>query len=310
MKKLGKLTKLDLRQAWKHEATDLTRWMVEPENIVQLCEELDIEVEEVRREEAVGRFNVDILAKEVETGRVVIIENQLEVTDHKHLGQLLTYAAGHDASIIIWVVADYREEHQRAIEWFNRHMPETISFFLVKLELWSIGNSDPAPRFNVVARPNYWGKVVREAGKGNKESETKLVQQEFWEALKTYGIERGTKVSLNQKAHPQHWYTISIGTSRAHMNLTLNTVKQRLGCEIRIPNDPALYQKLMNEKEVIDRELAGLNVEWRELPDKAASRIIALHPADPLDLRTWPGQFEWLISTAERFQQTFKGRVK
>jgi hypothetical protein len=310
MNKLGKLTQVDLRAGWKHEAGELTPWMVESENIAQLCEELDIEVEDVRREESVGRFNVDILAKEVETGRVVIIENQLEVTDHKHLGQLLTYASGHDASIIIWVVADFRDEHKQAIEWFNRHMPKAISFFLIKLELWSVDGSAPAPKFNVVCRPNDWGKEMQAAGQGNKASETKLQQQEFWEALKAFAAEHSSEVVLSHKASPQHWYNITLGRSGVHLALTINSVKQRLGCELYISNNAQLYARLVADAPAIERELAGLNIEWRELPERAASRIIALHSGDPADQTKWPEYFTWLLNTAESFQKAFKGRIK
>lgn len=310
MGKLGRLTKVDLRTEWKNEALELTPWLAQKENLAILCEELEIEVQNVRREEAVGRFSVDIVAEESVTGRVVIIENQLEVTDHKHLGQLLTYAAGHDASIIVWVVSDYREEHLQAIEWFNRHMPEKISFFLVKLELWTINGSERAPRFDVVARPNYWAKTMKQAVKGDSRSELKLTQQQFWEAFKEYAAKHGAKVSVAQKAHPQHWYDITFGTSRAHITLTMNTTKQRLGCEIYIPDAPDLYAGFYTRKADVERQLEGLELEWMELPNRTASRIITLHPCDPLDQTQWPSYFGWLQKTAERFQQVFKPLVK
>jgi len=310
MNKLGRLTKVDLRTEWRHEARELTPWLAQKENLAILCEELEIEVDKIRVEEFGGRFKVDIIAEETKTGRVVIIENQLEVTDHTHLGQLLTYAAGHDASIIVWVVPDYREEHQQAIEWFNRHMPESISFFLVKLELWTINGSERAPRFDVVARPNYWAKTLKQAGKGDVESETKLTQQQFWEAFKEFATTRGTKISVGQKAHPRHWYDIPIGTSRAHLSLMMNTTKERLGCEIYIPTDQELFARLFAQKERIQEQLNGMSLEWRELPHRTASRIITLTPGDPLDQSRWPTYFTWLLQTAERFQEVFKPLVK
>lgn len=310
MGKLGKLTKVDLRTEWKNEAQELTPWLTKPENMAILCEELEIEVQNVRREEAVGRFSVDIVAEESVTGRIVIIENQLEATDHKHLGQLITYAAGHDASIIVWVVADYREEHLQAIEWFNRHMPERISFFLVKLELWTINGSEHAPRFDVIARPNYWAKTMKQAIKGDLDSETKLTQQQFWESFKQFATMHGARISVAQKAHPRHWYDVPLGTSRAHMALTMNTTKQRLGCEVYIPADPDLFARLSAEKEKIEQQLNGLALEWQELPNRTASRIITLYPCDPMDQRKWVDHFDWLLQTAERFQQVFKPLVK
>ena len=158
---LGRITKINPRKIWAHEALDFTQWMVREENIGVLCEELQINISNVRAEASAGRYNVDIVGDEIDSSRKVVIENQLESTDHKHLGQLLTYASAFDASIIVWVVTDYTEEHRQAIDWFNRNMPESISFFLVQIEVYRIGNSDPAPKFNIVCEPNNWGKTVK-----------------------------------------------------------------------------------------------------------------------------------------------------
>ncbi|MCB0489938.1 MAG: DUF4268 domain-containing protein, partial [Cyclobacteriaceae bacterium] len=223
-KKLGSLKKVDLRSVWGHEALDFTRWLAQEENINELCQELDIEIENIKPEESAGRYSVDILAVEVDSNKKVIIENQLESTDHKHLGQILTYASAHDASIIVWVVRDYTEEHKQAIDWFNRHMPEQISFFLVKIELWQIGQSEPAPKFNIISQPNYWAKTLRSATsqeKGNP-SELKLQQQKFWQSFKDYVNKSGNQfgISLGKTPRPQHWYEISYGTSKALISLT------------------------------------------------------------------------------------------
>ena len=141
--KLGKLTRVDLREYWKHEALDFTRWLAEPENIELLADEIGIGIQITQTEASVGRFNVDILAEEENTGRKIIIENQLEMTDHTHLGQLITYAAGLDAEFVVWIVRDVREEHQQAVDWLNEHTDEGINFFLVAIELWRIADSSP-----------------------------------------------------------------------------------------------------------------------------------------------------------------------
>ena len=127
------------RDIWKHEAHDFTQWLAKDENIEILCEELELNLENIKPEAAAGRYNVDIVADDIDTKRKVIIENQLESTDHKHLGQLLTYASAYDASIIVWLVTDYTEEHRQAIDWFNRNISESISFFLVQIEVYRIG---------------------------------------------------------------------------------------------------------------------------------------------------------------------------
>ena len=119
--KLGQIATVDLRDVWPHEALDFTKWLSENENLEILSEAVGIELELVETESSVGSFNVDIFADEVGTGRKVIIENQLEETNHDHLGKIITYAAGKDAEVVIWIVAHARDEHKQAIEWLNQH---------------------------------------------------------------------------------------------------------------------------------------------------------------------------------------------
>ncbi len=158
---LDELKKVELRTVWAHEALDFTKWLAEDENLAMLSDAVGVELELVETESSVGSFNVDIYAQEAGTGRKVIIENQLEETNHDHLGKVITYAAGKDAEVVIWVVARARDEHRQAIEWLNQHTDSEFGFFLVEIELWQIGGSKPAPRFNVVEQPNEWTKAIK-----------------------------------------------------------------------------------------------------------------------------------------------------
>jgi len=307
--KLGALKTVDLRSVWGHEALDFTRWLAQEENITLLCEELDIEIESIKPEESAGRYSVDILASEVDTGRKVIIENQLESTDHKHLGQILTYASAHDASIIIWVVKDYTEEHKQAIDWLNRHMPEQISFFLVQIEVWRIGESDPAPKFNIISQPNYWAKTIKSAAsqeKGNP-SELKLQQQRFWQSFKDFVNKSGNKFAINlgKTPRPQHWYEISFGTSKALISLTFNTRQNQIGCGLYIHRDENFYRKIEVDTMAIKEEL-GQDIEFLDLPDRTAFRILKPYSGDPTDETRWPEYFQWLNDQAGKFQKVFK----
>ncbi len=160
---LDKLKKVNLRDVWQHEAHKFTKWLAEEENISELSEEIGIDIEVIQTEANVGSFSVDILAKEVESERKIIIENQLEKTDHDHLGKLITYASGYDAEFIIWIVKTAREEHINAINWLNENIVENINFFLIEIELWKIGESKPAPKFQIIARPNDWAKTIKTA---------------------------------------------------------------------------------------------------------------------------------------------------
>ena len=148
---LSRLKQVDLREAWQHEAYDFTKWLAENENIELLSDEIGVEIVIIEKEASVGRFNVDILAEESNTGNNIIIENQLEKTDHDHLGKLITYAAGIDAGIVIWVVKETQEEHQQAVEWLNEKTNTELSFFLVQIELWQIDDSNYAPKINAVS---------------------------------------------------------------------------------------------------------------------------------------------------------------
>ena len=208
MAQLGKLVKVDLRKVWEHEARDFSGWLVKDENLELLSEELGIEIEAVGTEESSGRFRVDILAKEANSGDYVIIENQLEATNHDHLGKVITYAAGYDAKYIIWIVREVLDEHQKAIEWLNEHLDDSISCFLVKIEVWQIGDSKPAPRFEVISLKNNWAATLKRAISSDELSPNKLKQQEFWGALRENFKSRDTNMRV-QAPLPQHWLNFS-----------------------------------------------------------------------------------------------------
>ena len=174
---LDQLNRIDLRKVWPNEARDFTKWLSVESNLNMLGNAIGIELELVETESSVGSFNVDIYAQESGTGRKVVIENQLEDTNHDHLGKVITYAAGKGAEVVIWVVARARDEHRQAIEWLNQHTDSSFGFFLVEIELWSIGDSLPAPRFNVVEQPNEWTKTIKLS---ECLSETERTKLSYW----------------------------------------------------------------------------------------------------------------------------------
>ena len=140
---------------------DFTPWLAEDDNLTLLADAVGLEITVDETESSVGDFNVDIYATETGTDRKIIIENQLEDTNHDHLGKLITYASGKSADIVIWVVKRAREEHRSAIEWLNNHTDENIAFFLVEIKLYQIGSSDIAVKFEVVEKPNDWTKKIK-----------------------------------------------------------------------------------------------------------------------------------------------------
>lgn len=303
--KLSTLKKIDLRTYWKHEALDFTQWLIKEENIHLLSDEIGIFLTHVKAEETTGRYSVDIVAKDADSDKNVIIENQLEITDHKHLGQLITYASGFNASVIIWIVKEAREEHQKAIEWLNSNTNAQLSFILIQMELWQIDDSAFAPKFHILVQPNDWAKQLQNASNEPKElTNTKLAQLEFWTQFIRYAKDSNTKLRVSRKPRAQHWYDISMGSSEAHISLTMNTRDNLIACEIYIPNAPNIYKKFENNKTAIEDEL-NFSLEWMPLENKKASRIKTETSADVNNEEHWPQYFNWLQTTAEKIINAF-----
>lgn len=303
---LSKIEQVDLREAWSMEP-EFTRWLSEEENLAALGEELGLDLSLIQTEANVGDFNVDILAEETGTGVKVIIENQLETTDHDHLGKLVTYASGHGAGYIIWIFKEVREEHRQAIDWLNEHTNDDVNFFAVKLELWRIAGSTPAPKFDVLSRPNEWAKTVKRQSSHGEPSEGKLRQLEFWTRLHDYADQHKTDVRL-RSPRPQHWTNISIGNSEAHVALTMHMREGRLGCELYIRRNKPLFQYLRDQKETIETEL-GTKLEWIEATK--ATRILETVSGFNIENEgEYEKHFDWLLSRASAFKKTFAGRIK
>jgi hypothetical protein len=305
---LGKLEKVPLRDIWSNEATNFTTWLAKEENLEILSEEIGIDINLLQTEANVGDFNVDILAEEENTGRKIVIENQLEVTNHDHLGKIVTYASGHDAEIIIWIVKDVRDEHKQAIDWLNEHTDEKINFFAIKMELWKVGDSSPAPKFQIISKPNDWAKTIKKSTGQSTLTQTKLSQLEFWNKFIEYSEEKGNNLRL-RKANPQHWYDLSVGSSDAHISLTINTQLNEIGCELYIQDKKELFTQLRENKEKIEAELEE-TLNWMELEGKKASRIKLVKNADINNLENREEYFEWLKIKAEKFIEVFSKYIR
>ena len=300
---LARLRKIDLREQWKHEPTDFTNWLAEDENLRLLSDEIGIDISLIQTEASVGKFNVDIFAEEENTGRKIVIENQLESTNHDHLGKLITYASGFDAEIVIWIVKDVRDEHKQAIDWLNEHTDDKINLFAIKMELWQIADSPFAPKFQIVSKPNDWAKAIKKSTSQSGLSDTKLMQLEFWTRFKEYAQNNNSPLRL-RKAYPQHWYDISIGSSKAHLALIVDTQNNQLRCEFYIPDSKEVFHALYNYKDEISKEIDS-NLEWMELEGKKASRIRTIFNIDVTTNDNWEQSFSWLMDQSHKFQSIF-----
>lgn len=296
---LGKLKKIDLREAWKHEALDFTQWLAKDENLALLSEEIGVDINLIETEANVGSFNVDILAED-SNGRKIVIENQLESTNHDHLGKIITYASGYNAEIIIWIVKDVRNEHKQAIDWLNEHTDEKINFFTIKLELWQIDGSPYAPKFQIISKPNEWAKIMKAPISSLTERKLKLL--DFWTALNEYLNNKNSEINP-QKPSSDHWNIISVGTSKAHISLTALAKEKKIGCEFYIPDNKELYFYLIEHKEEIE-QIFGQELYWQELKGKKASRIsISRDNFNLYEDNDWEKDFAWFENNAIRLKK-------
>jgi hypothetical protein len=312
---LGRLERVELRNIWTSEAADFTPWLARPENLVVLGETLGIDLELEAQEQSVGPFRADILCKDIDTGAWVLVENQLERTDHNHLGQLLTYASGLQAVTVVWIAARFTEEHRSTLDWLNKITDESFRFFGLEVELWRIGASPAAPKFNIVSKPNNWSRSVAQAARGIDQAElsdTRAMQREYWVAFNNVLSATHGPLSGNRKAQPQSWMAYSIGRTGFNLGAVMIRPKRQIRAELYIAGDDAkAFQALLAaQKEAIERDL-DYPLLWEELPARRDSRIsVSLPEVDPEDESDWPRQHQWLASRLNDFHRVFAPRVR
>lgn len=308
---LGRLEKLELRKYWRSEAQDFTPWLASDENIALLGEVIGMELEVQGREESVGPFSADILCRDTINDHFVLIENQLEKTDHSHLGQLMTYAAGLDAVTIIWIAQRFTEEHRAALDWLNRITDDTFTFFGIEIELYRIGDSVPAPMFKLVSKPNNWSKQVRKSANTGNASETMVLQQAYWQTLKDYMESKKSHIRM-QAPQMQHWTNVAIGRSYFHLSATVNSRDSSISVILNIMGDQAKenYQKL--EDIAKERSLASIdpNVVWDVLDGRKSAMVYLKSSGDFTNKLDWPNQFAWFKKQIEAFHDFFKPILK
>ena len=313
--KLSKISKVDLRDCWKNEATDFTPWLASEENIALLADALGMNELEVKaQEEHVGPFRADILCVDPGTDKLMLIENQLEKTDHNHLGQILTYAAGLDAVTIIWVAEHFTEEHRAAIDWLNRITDKEFNFFGVEIELIKIGDSPAAPMFNVIAKPNGWSKDVKSSSnKSSNENRTEVenYRYDFWSAFCDYMRKNPSKHFKTQSPSYNHWMNIAIGRSGFQISLLLNTRDQKITIQLYMPDDvdKVYFDALLSHK-VEAEDALGVQLDWRRLDGKKASSIDYSQSFNVFDTAKQDEIFAWYREYTEKFIGFFKPIIK
>jgi hypothetical protein len=305
---LGTLKTISARCKWQYEARDFTPWLAD--NIKELNAAIGIELEVENTEVAAGPYSADILAKDSGTNQFVVIENQLEKTNHDHLGKALTYASVLDASTVVWIATEFTEEHKKTLDWLNDHTTEVLSFYGVQLELWQIDDSKAALRFNVISRPN---QAVRQAArtKGYEDlSDKRKFQYEFGNKFREK-LAQTKKFSSLQTPRPQYWFDINLGKSYINLSNTCNTEENTVGVRVYIGNKIAHDMLPYLEKRKVEIENAiGANLVWNPNPNNRDKVILLLHSTDFENEQKVDEAMNWLVDNTIKFRDVFSRIIK
>jgi hypothetical protein len=299
--KLGTLVQVDLRDVWKKEDADFTPWLAKPEHITAVGNALNIELEVQAEEHPIGPFKADIYCLDLADGSPVLIENQLERTDHTHLGQLLTYAAGLEAVTIIWIAKKFTDEHRAALDWLNQRTDENVNFFGLEIELWRIDGSPVAPKFNVVCRPNNW--VRRVAGTGRTSDNQNRIDQ-FWAEL--INANDNATMPLRFQKPNYNWVNLSIGKSDVHVTVLCRPTKNDVLVQLYMmqPNKE-LFDQLFTRKEDIEQQI-GTEVIWERGPDQIASWLAISKTTNYDDAASRAEAVQWAMERSRHFEKLFR----
>ena len=318
---LGRLEQIDLRSIWTTEDGDFTPWLAQEDNLRLLGDAIGIELELEAQEKAVGPFSADLLCKDTADGSWVLIENQLERTDHTHLGQLITYSAGLQAVTIVWISSRLTEEHRAALDWLNEITTDKFRFFGLGIEVWRIGDSVAAPKFNVVSKPNDWSRhVAMGASQLNRAelSDGKKLQLDLWTAFKAYADEHET-LFKSVKPQPQNWLSLGIGKSGFHLspvasfwdsvNETWQSHELRVELVVDGINAKVHFEALEAHREDIEGEL-NRKLTWNNPSNARMCRIYVRKEVDLNDQAQWPEYIAWLVDELNGFYRVFSPLVR
>jgi hypothetical protein len=301
--KLGRLRPIAPREVWPHEARNFTLWLLNNADV--LSDALGMQLELTEAEHTVGGFSLDLIGKDLATDETVIVENQLERTDHAHLGQLLTYAGGTDAVNVVWCAPSFREEHRAALDWLNTRTDEDTRFFGVEIAVVRIDDSRPAPSFRLVVQPNDWSKQVHAGSADTVVRGKRLAYSEFWSSLlDRIRTERPSWTSAT-RAPADSWITLPFGSSAIWYSMAFTT--RGLMCELYFGSPDAeanatAFAEYEALRAQIERDF-GETLSFEPLPDKKACRIAAYLPGgDVTDTSKHVEYADWLMETHERFR--------
>ena len=307
--KVGKIDKLPLREIWNHEATDFTPWL--EENIEILGDVIGLHLSVVEREKTIGTFSLDLLAED-DSSNKVIIENQLETTDHKHLGQVLVYMIGLDAKTAIWICSDARQEHISVVNWLNEITPADMLFYLIKVEGIKIGESLPAPLFSVVCAPS---EDIKEMGRTKEEfAERHKLRLEFWARL----LEKSkARTQLHSNRSPTKDYWLSTTAGKAGLTYTYNITKDAASVGLYIDKgknsddlNRQIFKIFHDKKDEIEADFGG-SLVWDVVEGRRYCGIYwNTHDSGLFDQEKWDSLQNKLIDAMIRLERAFKKHIQ
>ena len=344
---MGRLEKVDLREAWGTEDGDFTPWLAREENITLLGEAIGIDLEVEAQEMRVGSFRADIVCRDTASldNHWIVIENQLYRTDHTHLGQLITYSADRKTATIVtivWIAERFTDEHRAALDWLNKITNKDIRFFGIEIELWRIGNSLPAPKFNIVSKPDDWTKSasierrrhtprtpssrkpddwtksasIERRQSASNYTPTQLLQIEYWRALQDLMQQRLQQRQGKvrpRKGYPQNFQVFAIGRDRCMLMATVHFKENRIGVELLLEGDDSKkhFALLSKDKDEIELEL-GRTIEWSNKSGQKQCSIgkSVRDNCDLMNRGNWPDYLNWMCEELENLYRVFAPRIK
>jgi hypothetical protein len=301
---LGRLEPVALRTVWAREDHRFTPWLAQPENLRLLGTTLGLELELQATEQSIGPFCADIVCREAREDRLVLIENQLERTDHTHLGQLITYTAGLATATIVWVAAEFTEEHRAALDWLNSATDDHFRFFGLEVQVWRIGDSMKAPAFRIVSQPNDWMKRTHEIARAVERGEmSELGRQRsaYWRGFRQYLNARPSPVELDRDYASGY---VAFQISESPFVLVAYRSVQGPGVFVRVRAEDLeqVRDALQPLRSEIERISGGSLIGPDADPTNGGWLRSAALRADPTDESDWPRQLAWMADTLERYR--------
>ena len=308
MTELKRLEPVPLRDVWENERTDFTPWLAQDENIELLSEVLDIPLVFESREESVGDHWADLVCTDTTDQSTVLIENQIAPTNHAHIGQILTYAANLRAVTIVWIAERIKDDHRATIDWLNEVTRDSVRFFALEIELWKIGSCGPAPKFNVVSKPNDWARTARGTSVNDKPPSEALSKHfRFWTKFVDHVGQSSSPLKTRSPRH-QHYMQFSIGKVGANLSAVRLNMERAVRVQLVLSRHThgAFFRALQAEAEQIDDEI-GHELDWN--PRSTRSSIDLAVGMDPAVESNWDEQMEWFVDNLEAFDETFRDRI-